>query len=282
MKKQFTEILGRFWRKNNMHKQSTALSRYLAMLPRNPAGGGMAPQSAIIWDALLNKQLAETLLGDMAEIGVFRGFGASLMAAYLRRNERLTLVDMMCGIDYSEEAIREVAGADVLNRITFHQTDSVRLRRTGILPVDREFRFFHIDGEHSYDAVINDLSLAVDNIAPYGIVVVDDFFSPASPAITHAVFDYIGRPGSHLSLFLIGFNKAYLCFNRWLGFYREATNNLPQVLEEHGYLCQLAAGGFAFERTYAGISNRATDKRYQLIGSYVPDSNTYLSATNRY
>ena len=266
-----------------MSTHSEPLSRYLAMLPRNPAGGGMAPQSAIIWDTLLNKQLAENNLhGDMAEIGVFRGFGACLMAGYLRKTERLTLVDMMCGLDYSEEAIREVAGTDVLNRITFHQTDSMRLQRAGKLSTDREFRFFHIDGEHSYDAVMNDLTMAADNIAPYGIVVVDDFFSPASPAITHAVFDYIGRPGSNLSLFLIGFNKAYLCFNRWLGFYRETTINLPQVLEGHGYLCQLAAGGFAFERTYAGISNRATDKQYQLIGSFIPDSNTYLSATNRY
>jgi hypothetical protein len=252
------------------------------MLPRNPAGGGMSPQSAIIWDTLLNQQLAENIFGDMAEIGVFRGFGACLMAGYLRQTERLTLVDMMVGLDYSEEAIREVAGADVLDRIIFHQIDSMRLRRARKLSIDREFRFFHIDGEHSYDAVTNDLILAADNIAPYGIAVVDDFFSAASPAITHAVFDYISRPGSNLSLFLIGYNKAYLCFNKWLGFYRETTNNLPQILEGHGHLCQLAAGGFAFERTYAGIPDRATDNRYQLIGSFIPDSNTYLSSTNRY
>jgi hypothetical protein len=54
------------------------------------------------------------------------------------------------------------------------------------------------------------------------------------------------------------------------------------VLEKHGHLYQLAAGGFAFERTYAGISNRPTDNRYQLIGSFIPDSDTYLSATNHY
>jgi hypothetical protein len=242
----------------------------------------MVPHSAIIWDSLLKKQLAENLLGDMAEIGVFRGFGACLMAGYLRETEQLTLIDVGCGLDYSQEAIREVAGADVLDRIIFHQIDSMRLRRAGKLSEGREFRFFHIDGEHSYDAVMSDLSFAEDNIAPYGIVVVDDFFSEASPGITHAVFDFIGRSDSNLSLFLLGYNKAYLCFNRWLGFYRETTTNLPQALEGHGFLCQLAAGGFAFERTYAGISNRATDNRYQLIGSFIPDSNTFISATNRY
>jgi hypothetical protein len=55
------------------------------MLPRNPAGGGIAPQLAIIWDTLLDKQLAENLTGDMAETGVFQGFGACLMADYLRK-----------------------------------------------------------------------------------------------------------------------------------------------------------------------------------------------------
>ena len=36
---------------------STPLSRYLTMLPRNLTGGGMAPQSAIIWDAFLMSEL---------------------------------------------------------------------------------------------------------------------------------------------------------------------------------------------------------------------------------
>jgi hypothetical protein len=260
----------------------SVLHKYLEMLPRNPVGGGMVPHSAIIWDALLRKQVEKNLYGDMAEIGVYRGFGACLMAGYLGKSERLTLIDLMCGLDYSQEAIREIAGAEVLERITFHLTDSMRLRRAGKLSIGREFRFFHIDGEHSYDAVMSDIGLAADNIAPYGIIVVDDFFSAACPGITHAVFDYVGRSDSNLSVFLIGYNKAYLCFNRWLGFYREVTAHLPEVLEEHGYLTQLAAGGFAFERTYAGISDRATENRYQLIGSYTPDPNAYLSAINQY
>ncbi len=242
----------------------------------------MAPQAAIIWDTLLNKQVSDGVTGDMAEIGVFRGFGACLMGAYLREDEKLTLVDMLCGLDYSKEAIVEVAGPKVLERITFHQTDSMRLGRSGRLASEREYRFFHIDGEHSYDGVMNDLKIAAANISPAGLVVVDDFFSAASPAITHAVFDYIGQTDCRLALFLIGYNKAYLCSNRWLGFYREATIGLPHALELHGYAAQLAAGGFAFERTYSGISARASEHSYQLIGSFISGSESYLSSTNRY
>jgi hypothetical protein len=58
----------------------------------------------------------------------------------------------MCGLDYSEAAISEVAGNNVLARVIFHQMDSMRLRRMGKLSIDHEFRFFHIDGEHSHDA----------------------------------------------------------------------------------------------------------------------------------
>ena len=258
------------------------LNRYLAMLPRNPAGGGMVPHAAVIWHALLEKQSTDFLIGDMAEIGVFRGYGASLMAGYLRNDERLVLVDIFCGLELSAEAISEVAGTSVLDRITFHQTDSMRLRRLGHLSPGREIRYFHIDGEHSYDGVINDFSLAAGSIAPHGVIVVDDFFSAASPAITQAVFDYVGDRTSSLSIFLIGYNKAYLCSNRWLGYYRDAITRLPELLESHGYLTQLAAGGFAHERTYAGISERASENRYQLVGSWVPDAGKFLSATNRY
>lgn len=262
---------------------SPQLERYLAMLPRNPAGGGMSPEAAVIWDVILRAQSGRNLLGGMAEIGVFKGFGASLMAAYLRDDEPLILVDLMVGIDYSGEAISEVAGPAVLERTTFHQMDSMKLARSERLSeVGEGLRFFHIDGEHSYDGVINDLGLATKTLAPHGVIVIDDFFSSASPAITHAVFDYVGMADKNLSIFLIGYNKAYICFNRWLGFYRQVAATLPDELEAHGYRSQLAAGGFSFERTYAGISNRATENKFQLVGRFIPDSETFLASTNQY
>jgi len=261
---------------------NTPLDRYLAMLPRNPAGGGMVEQSAIIWDHLLTLQSTDNLAGDMAEIGVFRGFGASLMAGYLRPDESLILVDKFCDLEYSSEAISEVAGPAVLERTIFHQVDSTILARRGNLAPGKELRYFHIDGEHSYDGVVTDLKLAIASLAPHGIVVVDDFFSPASAAITQAVFDFAGDQTNGVALFLVGYNKAYLCLNRWLGHYRRAISTLPDVLEKRGHLVQLAAGGFAHERTYAGISARASENKYQLIGKFIGGVDEFLSPVNRY
>ena len=110
-----------------------ALERCLEMLPRNTAGGGMIPQLALICDHLLHHQAPDALGGDMAEIGLFKGFGASLMAGYLRKMENLVLIDIFCGLDHSSEAaaISEVAGAEALDRIKFHQTDSMLVARRG-------------------------------------------------------------------------------------------------------------------------------------------------------
>ena len=218
----------------------------------------------------------------MAEIGVFRSFGACLMVAHLRNEERLILIDMICCLDHCKDAIVEMAAEAFLDRITFCQADSMRLGPAGRLSLDREHRFFHIDGEHSYDGVMNNLKIASEAISPAGIIVVDGFFGAASPAIAHAVFNYIGQSDTHLSLFLLMYINAYLCSNRRLGFYREATTGLTSALEIHGYPVQLTASGFAFECTYFGISARASEHPCQLIGAFVPEAERLLSSTNRY
>jgi hypothetical protein len=75
---------------------------------------------------------------------------------------------------------------------------------------------------------------------------------------------------------LFGYNKAYLCRNKSLGFYRRLLMDLPDILENKGYNAQIATGGFSYERTYFGISDRATDKKYQTIGRYISDKEDFL------
>ena len=110
---------------------------------------------------------------------------------------------------------------------------------------------------------------------------VDDFFSASCPSITEAVFDFCRSHNDVIVPFLIGYNKAYLCRSRYLGMYRGFILDLPERLESHGLKVQLCAGGFAHERTYFGISGRASLNRYQLVGRYIPDAETFVSAINR-
>ena len=59
---------------------------------------------------------------------------------------------------------------------------SVELNRSPeLMRHRRSFRWIHIDGEHTGQAVANDLAIAHDLLADDGIICIDDFFSPAYP-----------------------------------------------------------------------------------------------------
>ena len=255
----------------------STLTQYLEMLASNPGGGGMVPQSAAIWDALLCAQREAGFQGDIAEIGVYKGYGASLAAAYAERDERIVLIDRYFGLEHSIAAFRQIAGPDVEQRIDFHLADSLALLRRPEFRRERAVRFLHIDGEHSYDAVMNDLHLAAGWLDPDGCVAVDDVFNFATPQVTHALFEFLREPGHNLSAFLFGFNKAYLCFNRRLGVYRQATERANDACIALGHRTQLCACGFALERTYFSISPAVNDERYQLIGRFSSDRAELLS-----
>lgn len=261
---------------------SNQLQLYLSELVNNPGFGGMWKQSAVIISSVLDYQSGKDIDGDMAEIGVFRGYGASLFAGYLSDNEKLFLID-----PYTEEylyinPIINVAGENIVNQLVHLKIDSMLLSRDVNYFNEYNIRFFHIDGEHSYDAVMSDLKLADRCLNQNGIIVVDDFFAASCASVTHAVFDYISKSTTDLSIFLIGYNKAYLCRNRSLGFYRSLMIDLPEKLEKYGFNCMLTSGGFSFERTYFGICERYTDKPFQEIGRYIDDKKEFINPIKIY
>lgn len=248
----------------------SAAGKYADVLAKNPGGGGMVRQSAFLWQSLLQFQHSEGMNGDLCEIGVYKGYGACLPACFLRNNERMLLIDRYFGLDYARETILAVAG-NVLKKIDFLQNDSIQILRNNIVPMTREFRFIHIDGEHSYDAVMSDLRFAADRLAERGVVVIDDFFNFATPQITQAVWNFLDLKYHNLSMFLCGYNKCYLCFSRDLRHYRKFVEELPITLENQGINVQVAVSSFAHEHTYYGLSDRISDHPYQLIGRFSSD-----------
>jgi hypothetical protein len=100
--------------------------------------------------------------------------------------------------------------------------------------------------------------------------------------VTHALFDFLRDSSHNLSLFLFSFNKAYLCFNRRLGTYREFIEQANDACIALGHRTQLCAGGFALERTYFSIAPAVNEERYQLIGRFSSDRAELLSGLNRF
>jgi Methyltransferase domain len=159
------------------------------------------------WDILLSRQDDLGVAGDLLEIGVLNGKSATLIALYARAHEKLVLVDPAL----RREAVAAVESIHANNNV--HVRDfSQNLRRHPEM-ADRHgcFRWIHIDGEHSGPAVRNDLEIAVELVAPGGIICLDDFFTPAYPQITAAVFEFLASRRGRLQLFLVGYNKGYIC-----------------------------------------------------------------------
>jgi hypothetical protein len=54
-------------------------------------------------------------------------------------------------------------------------------------------RFVHIDGDHSPQALTQDLRLAQQNLHPHGLICIDDMLHPAFPFLVVVVHDHLKR-----------------------------------------------------------------------------------------
>ena len=163
--------------------------------------------AAALWDTLLAAQSRTHIVGNFMEFGVWKGKSALMMALHARPDESCTLVDPM-PLTEAQAAIAPIKS----ERVHYVQMRSCDLLPTGNLnPNSRNLRWAHIDGEHTGHAVYEELTLLNPLLADQGVLVVDDFMSACYPQITRAVFAYLEAHPFELTMFLCGFNKAYLC-----------------------------------------------------------------------
>jgi Methyltransferase domain len=169
--------------------------------------GAFSEGAVITWDILLSRQAALGIKGDVLEIGVLNGKSATLIALHARRDETFVLVDPAL----RREAIDAVESIHPNNNI--HVRDFSQNLREHVALAGRKggFRWIHIDGEHSGPAVRNDLAIGTALLAPGGVICLDDFFAPAYPQITAAVFEFLMSHRGKFQLFLVGYRKGYIC-----------------------------------------------------------------------
>lgn len=214
-------------------------------------------ESAAIWDALLSRQRGWGVLGHLLEIGVWHGESAALLAMHADASrESCVLVDLLLERAAVERTLQR-AGAD-LDAIRAMPVDSRMLGADPLIAEGyRRFRWAHVDGEHTGDAVANDMSVAHALLSTDGILVVDDFFNWLYPQITEAVFQYLRDNPGHFSLFLCGHNKAYLArphrSHLWLAYCKE---ELVGALEQRGVQATLAKTTYPGEMNCFGIGPR--------------------------
>lgn len=233
--------------------------------------GGLTAGSIGIWQLLLDLQHRHGIRGHAFEIGILTGGAAAMMAAHLRPDERYIGIDIALQRETIERNIAMVAGLGPQS-LHLYEGCSRHLQRIGALDEWRgQCRFFHVDGEHSYDAVRSDLEFCEQLMSNDAIIVVDDIMNPESVCVPHALFDYLRDRPHRLRMFLCGVNKAYLCAPARLDFYRTACldNLVPFVETTTGERLRLAKNSHAWEIDYLSVAPRGDGAPYMRIGQYL-------------
>ncbi len=190
--------------------------------------------SYALWRSLLDFQANTS--GDLFEIGVWKGRSASLLATYCKPGEKLYL----CDLELDQAAVRAAfasVGATPKDLILLSGPSSQLPAKLDLRGMHQSVRWMHIDGEHTGTTVWSELEIAHQIVAPRGLVVIDDFFSPRYPANTTEVVRYMETNPFHFRLLAVAFNKAYLCRPEALPLYMDfMAHRLSDALL--GYACK--------------------------------------------
>ena len=169
--------------------------------------GWFATPDLLVWDAFLEFQEREGIAGPMLEIGVFKGRSALFSSLFAGANDRCWFLDVIMDPDFrSVLEARMPENAHFLEVSSFEVGEDPDAHFRGM----RDFRWIHIDGQHTASAVVNDLEIADRLLAPRGLVSMDDFLSPTWPHVAAGVFRYLHENPGRLELVLTAYNKGYL------------------------------------------------------------------------
>lgn len=182
--------------------------------------------AAAITCGLMRIQSELGVNGPVAEIGTFEGRFFIALAHALRSGETALGIDLFdwpnAEIIDRFEANCAKHGVPAERRITW-RADSRTMQPDELLAKleGARVRLFHVDGEHSRDALTRDLELATAVLADGGIIVLDDMLHPGYPTLMVAVHEYLQRHADMVVLCVIdresivAASKFVLCQAAW-------------------------------------------------------------------
>lgn len=248
---------------------SARFDRYLAA--HGGVEGWFCAGAAATWDALLERQRSLGTAGDVLQIGVWHGKSAALLGLHTAHfSERLILVDASVEERAPRAALAEV-GVEWSQGMHHLQVSSEQLASQPLMQEGAEaFRWIHVGGERTFGAVTRELAAADQLLHAGGIVCVDDFFNWLYPQVTEAVLGYVREHPEQFSLFLCGFNMAYLARPQTAqGLRGHCAGPLAQELEARGVRATIAKTSypagmdcFAVEERLEGLPRRGPQGKH--------------------
>ncbi len=152
--------------------------------------------AAAICGHLLRRQSELGVRGSVAEIGTYEGRFFIAMALALHEGEHAYGFDLFAwpGSDVLERLLANT-DAHGLARDRFtplaHDTGKLDAREFSRLTGGAPLRFVHIDGDHSPEALTQDLALVHGSLHPQGLICIDDMLHRAFPILVVTVHDYL-------------------------------------------------------------------------------------------
>lgn len=155
--------------------------------------------AATITCYLMRRQSESGIHGPIAEIGTFEGRFFIALAHGLQAGERGLAIDLF---DWPNAGVIDLfrghlarCGVDK-EKVAVHKGHSAHMSPRDIadlLGTEDGLRLFHIDGEHSREALTHDLDLAYAVMHPKGLIILDDMLHPGYPLLVVAVHEWLAR-----------------------------------------------------------------------------------------
>lgn len=195
--------------------------------------GWLHEKSASIISDILEFQNEQNWAGGIAEIGIHHGKLFLLAASHLKNDEFGYAADLFDdqqqNIDKSGQGDRQIFEnhindliPDKARAITVHSGNSLDIVPEDILSKFGQVRFFSVDGGHTAECTLNDLSIAQDVLCDYGVVVLDDAFNQAWPDVSTGLADFYYRKSiAKISVFALSPNKVFFCKKEYTKKYRD-------------------------------------------------------------
>jgi Methyltransferase domain len=199
---------------------------------------------------LMRLQLMAGVGGAIGEIGVHYGKLTSFLAYFAREDDinrrQLFAADLFEGmqelnVDNSGSGNRDkfteallLSGSTIEDHFVLSVGPSQKIKSPGYFIKNNlaPFRFFSVDGGHTYETALADMFTIEQHITEGGIVMLDDFLRVDWWGVTEAAYEYKKR-GGKLVPFAFVANKLFYTTESHHEFYYHGIDSNPVVCSSH-------------------------------------------------
>jgi len=183
-----------------------AVDRYIAEGYETVRGMSSA-FAATICGHIIRRQTELGIRGHIAEIGTFEGRFFIAMALGLAGGERALGIDTF---NWPNDGLLDLFHSHCARLGLAHDrytaikanvrdlsADDIRKalggQKLATQASEEKVRFWHLDGDHSREALSADLDLAAATLHPQGIICLDDMLHPGYPLLVVALYEWLER-----------------------------------------------------------------------------------------